>query len=101
MSTRKPTRYAPDNTCHPGETLREILDERRVVHRQFAAEIGITAGFLCDFLKCRRGAGTLMALRLEKALGISAEFWLTQQMHRDLAGARMLESAAKKKATSR
>jgi HTH-type transcriptional regulator/antitoxin HigA len=91
MTVRKANKYAPDNTSHPGETLREMLAEREIVQRQFAKQIGIAPSYLCDFLQCRRGAAPRLALRLEKALGVSAEFWLTMQMHHDLAGARAIE----------
>lgn len=97
MTTRKRNKYTPDNTTHPGETLSEMLRERGIVQRQFANKIGIAPSYLCDFLMCRRGAAPRLALRLEAALGVSAEFWLTMQMHHDLAGARAAKKAKAKR----
>lgn len=100
MTTRT-TRYAPDNTSHPGEMLREMLENRGVVQRQFAKQIGIAPSYLCDFLQCRRGAAPRLALRLEKALGVSAELWLTMQMHHDLATERERVRSEQAKARKR
>jgi addiction module HigA family antidote len=95
MSTRKRNKCSPDNSIHPGEMLREMLSDRGIVQRRFAKEIGIAPSYLCDFLKCRRGAAPRLALRLEAALDVSAEFWLTMQMHHDLATAREALNARK------
>jgi addiction module HigA family antidote len=88
VTIRKPNKYTPDNTSHPGETLREMLKERGVTQTAFASQLGIANSYLCDVLNCRRGVSTKTALRLEKALDVSAEFWLTLQMNHDLASAR-------------
>ena len=96
MSIRKPNKYAPDNSSHPGETLREMLEERGIVQRQFATKLGIAPSYLNDFLKCRRGIAVQLALRLEKALRVNAEFWLTMQMNHDLATARAAKRKARK-----
>jgi addiction module HigA family antidote len=92
VTIRQSNRYAPGSDCvHPGEYLRVTLQERAIIQRQFAKQLGIAPSYLCDFLMCRRGAATKLALRLEKALGVPAEFWLTLQMNHDLAVARATE----------
>ena len=96
MSIRKPNKYAPDTSSHPGETLREMLKEREMLQTQLALEMDVADSYLSDFINCKRAAGTKLALRLEKALGVAAEFWLTMQMHHDLATARAAERKARK-----
>lgn len=95
MAKRR-NRYEPDLTAHPGDTLREMLARREVTQNAFAAEIGVKDSYLSDVVNGRRGVGVAMALRLEKALEVSAEFWLMMQVHHDLAAAR-IERQSKRK----
>ncbi len=94
-------RYEPDLSSHPGDTLREMLLRREVKQNAFAAEIGVKDSYLSDVVNGRRGVGVAMALRLEKALEVKAEFWLTMQINHDLATARAIDTAAKKKGATK
>src|SRR5438445_289190 len=60
----------------PGETVRDEIRERGWSQRHFAEVNGRPAQFVSDLLKGKRELTPDTALRLEAALGPSAEFWL-------------------------
>jgi addiction module HigA family antidote len=74
------------NPAHPGEVLREYLGDLSVT--EAAGRLGITRVSLSRILNGRNGISADMALRLEAALGTSAEMWTTMQAQFDLWEAR-------------
>ena len=66
------------NPAHPGEVLREYLPEKMAV-AEAAKRLGVTRQTLSALLNGRAGVSAEMALRLEEALGTSAEMWLEMQ----------------------
>jgi antitoxin HigA-1 len=64
--------------AHPGEVLREYLPENLDV-TEAAKRLGVTRQSLSALLNGRAGASAEMALRLEAALGTSAEMWMEMQ----------------------
>ncbi len=77
-----------DIFLHPGEVLEEELEARELRKKDFASRIGIQAPHLSDLLKGKRHVSARIALKLEKELGIEADFWLRLQVAYDLAVAR-------------
>lgn len=75
------------NPAHPGEVLREYLPETLGVG-EVAARLGVTRQALSALLNGRAGVSAQMALRLEAALGTSAEMWVEMQAGYDLWQAR-------------
>ncbi|MSQ20033.1 MAG: addiction module antidote protein, HigA family [Betaproteobacteria bacterium] len=75
------------NPAHPGEVLREFLPEGLAV-TEAARRLGVTRQALSALLNGRAGVSAEMALRLEAALGTSAEMWLEMQVGHDLWRAR-------------
>ena len=76
------------NPPHPGETIRELCLEPVGLSVTAAAEgLGVSRKALSELLNGHAGISPEMAIRLAKAFGGSAESWLTQQMHYDLAQA--------------
>lgn len=73
--------------AHPGEVLRDFLPDTLSV-TDAAARLGVTRQALSGLLNGRAGASAAMALRLEAALGTSAEMWLAMQTNYDLWQAR-------------
>jgi addiction module HigA family antidote len=61
------------NPAHPGAVLREYLGEFSVTAA--AAKLGVTRASLSRILNGTNGISADMALRLEEALGTSAEMW--------------------------
>jgi addiction module HigA family antidote len=77
------------NPAHPGELLREYLPETLGVSES-AKRLGVTRQALSALLNGRAGVSAMMALRLEAALGTSAEMWMEMQAGYDLWLARQL-----------
>ena len=71
------------NPAHPGEVLREYLPESLGV-TESAKRRGVTRQALSAVLNGRAGVSAEMALRLEAALGTSAEMWVEMQAGYDL-----------------
>lgn len=82
------TDFKPDWRVHPGETLRETLDERGMSQTYLAWATGYSQKHINQVVQGHIGISTEMALRLEDVLGTSAEFWLRYQMTFDLHAAR-------------
>ncbi len=77
------------NPPHPGEFLTEVyLEPNGLSGRELASKLGVSASTLSRILRRSSGVSSEMALRLEKALGRSAESWLAMQGNHDLWQAR-------------
>jgi antitoxin HigA-1 len=85
------------NPCHPGELIRADLDELGLTIVEAAKALGISRQQLHSVIAGRAGVTPDMAIRLEKAIGSTADTWLRMQMNYDLAQARKRESAIKVK----
>lgn len=73
------------NPAHPGEILREFyLDPYGLSARDFAKRLGISHTTITRVISQQTAVSADMALRLEKAVGLSAETWLGMQKNRDL-----------------
>ncbi len=70
------------NPAHPGFVLREYLEGVSVT--EAAEALGVTRATLSRILNGNSGISADMALRLESALGTSAEMWLTMQAQYEL-----------------
>ncbi len=78
---------------HPGEFLLEEVEERGLKKTEFAKSIGLLPGNLSELFKGKRHINARIAVRLEKILDISAEYWIGLQTAYDLTIARELEHA--------
>ena len=77
------------NPPHPGGVvLRECIEPLGLTITNAAAALGVTRTTLSELVNGKRGISTEMAVRLSKVFGGSAESWLTQQAHYDLAQVR-------------
>ena len=75
---------------HPGEVLVEVLREHGVSDYRIAAILRVPYTRIYEIVRGRRGISADTALRLERALGLSAAFWMSLQVSCDLAQARAL-----------
>ncbi|MCC2030158.1 HigA family addiction module antidote protein [Microbacterium sp. YMB-B2] len=74
---------------HPGEIIADVyLAEWEMSARELAIELGVAPSTLNRILNRTARVTPEMALRLSKALGASAESWLTMQQAYDLWHAR-------------
>ncbi|HEX9510338.1 MAG TPA: HigA family addiction module antitoxin [Puia sp.] len=73
-----------DITLHPGEVLQDELEARDIKKSLFAEQLGMKAGHFSELLHGKRHVSAATALKLEKLLGISAEYWMRVQVYYDL-----------------
>jgi addiction module HigA family antidote len=81
---------AMKNPPHPGETIREEIIEALGLTVTSAADIlGVRRATLSDVTNGKASVSAEMALRLEKAFGVSMDLLLKLQAGYDAAQARM------------
>jgi addiction module HigA family antidote len=81
---------------HPGEMLfEEFLKPLGITQSAFAVRLGVSFPRLNEIVRGRRGVTPDTALRLERVLGMSADFWLGLQMDWDLWHAMRSKTAAR------
>jgi len=94
---RIPTHRAP---THPGEMLlEEFLKPMGISQRDLANTINVPYQRVNEIINGRRGISPGTALRLAKAFGVSADFWMNIQLRWDLYFAKQSESEAIDKIT--
>ena len=92
---RIPTHRAP---THPGEMLlEEFLKPMGMTQRDLAKSINVPYQRINEIINGRRGITPSTALRLSKAFGVSADFWMNIQLRWDLYFAKKSESDALRK----
>jgi len=69
---------------HPGEFLREILEERSLSQAQFARAIGVAPMRISHVIKGARPVSAELALLFGRALGQTPQYWLNLQSVYDL-----------------
>lgn len=74
---------------HPGEILYDELEAREIKQKDFAQQLDMRAPHLNELLHGKRNINAVLALKLEKLLGISASFWVRLQAEHDLDKARL------------
>jgi addiction module HigA family antidote len=73
------------NPPHPGRIVKDAIEELNLSIVGAAAGLGITRQQLHKVISGRSAVTPEMAVRLEKALGSTADTWLRMQMNYDLA----------------
>jgi antitoxin HigA-1 len=73
---------------HPGEYLKEMLEELEVSQSAFADAIGVSLMRISHVINGSRPVTAELALLIGKAFGQSPEYWLNLQTAFDLANAR-------------
>jgi addiction module HigA family antidote len=69
---------------HPGEFLKENLDELRISQAEFARTIGLSAMRISHVVKGKRPVTAEMALLFGKAFGQTPQYWINLQAIYDL-----------------
>jgi addiction module HigA family antidote len=82
MSKRK--KLAP---VHPGEILKDELQELRMSANALALALRIPANRVTEIINGRRSVSADTALRLARYFGTSAQIWMNLQSRFDLATA--------------
>lgn len=71
--------YQPDYAVHPGETLREKLEELGMTPKEFAVRTGKPVKTISEILNGKSSITFEMAVLFEKVLKIPAGFWIKKQ----------------------
>ena len=80
---RRLPRHRPPT--HPGEMiLEEFLVPLQMTQTELASRLGVSFPRLNEIIRGKRGVTPDTALRLERVLGMPAEFWLGLQQDWDL-----------------
>ena len=87
---------------HPGRILREeFMEPAGISQYRLAQATGLSQVQVGNIVRGRRGISAETALRLERALGMSAQTWMNLQALYDLEKATMEAGAQIKKTTER
>ena len=79
------------NPPHPGRLVKDNLDELGLSVAQAAEGLGVTRQQLYKVINGESAVSPEMAVRLEKAIGSTADAWLRMQAAYDLAEVRKRE----------
>jgi len=73
--------YTPTEVSAPGETLREILDDRSISQADLATRMGRPQKTISEIVNGKAAITTETALELELVLSVPATFWLAREAH--------------------
>jgi antitoxin HigA-1 len=82
MTAKNPVDGLP--AIHPGEFLREVLEDLAMTQSAFADAIGVSPMRVSHLLKGDRPVTAELALRLGRAFGQTPQYWLNLQSAYDL-----------------
>ena len=77
------TGYCLDLLIHPGETLKEVLEDNKMSQKELAIRTGFTEKHISTVIKGKKGISCKFAQSLEYVLGIDASFWCNLQSEYD------------------
>jgi HTH-type transcriptional regulator/antitoxin HigA len=89
MSAVKNKELTPGFATHPGEILLDELEARNISQADFAKQIGYQKSQLNEIINGKRGINADLALLLEGALKIDADYWMNAQKEYELDLAKM------------
>lgn len=70
---------------HPGEVLKDELEELGISQTAFASHIGVLPKTINEICRGKRGISAEMAWKLSRSLGASPNFWLNLQNNWELS----------------
>ncbi len=77
--TNQQTAFCPDWVSPPGETITDLLEEKDWTQLELAGRLGYTTKHLNQLIKGKAALTEDAALRLERVLGSTANFWLNRE----------------------
>ena len=72
-------------SIHPGEVLKDELEETGVSQSALAKHIGVLPKTINEICRGKRGISAEMALKLSKAFGGSPQFWMNLQVNWEIS----------------
>jgi HTH-type transcriptional regulator / antitoxin HigA len=85
--------YAPQEVSPPGDTLRDLLEERNLSQAELSRRMGRPPAAINEIVSGKKEITEETALELERVLQVPAQFWLARESRyrESLARARELE----------
>ncbi|MHB8762300.1 MAG: helix-turn-helix domain-containing protein [Coriobacteriia bacterium] len=71
--------WKPDVPLPPGETIREILEDRAISQADFATRLGKSEKYVSQLVNGKASLSYETAIELERVLGVPASFWNTAE----------------------
>lgn len=68
-----------DFIIHPGETLAEVLKDKKMSQKELAIRTRMTEKYISAVINGQKNISSSFANKLEYALGIEKEFWMNLQ----------------------
>ena len=65
-----------DMIIHPGETLKEVMEDRNISAENLAQSTGFAQDYINAVLNCKENISADFARKLEDTLNIDADFWM-------------------------
>lgn len=81
MGSRINNEYHPSEVSPPGETLKEVLEERQVSQAELATRMGRPKKTISEIINGKAAITPETALQLELVLGIPARFWTVREQN--------------------
>jgi len=91
----------PFEPTHPGELLKDEIENRGISQKQLAESMGVSYTVLNDIVRGKRPVSTKFALLCEQALGLPAYLLLRLQADFDMLAAKRDKSFSQKLASVR
>lgn len=83
-----------NRAVHPGDVLKDEIEELNLSVSELARQIGVPANRLSQIIRGRRAVTGDTALRLGHWFGMNPQFWMNLQTSHDLARARAAVGAS-------
>ena len=68
-----------DFIIHPGETIKEVLEEKQMNQEELAIRTGFSPKHVSEVVNGKKGISPSFAKSLEYVLGMPASFWINLQ----------------------
>jgi HTH-type transcriptional regulator/antitoxin HigA len=75
--------YQSDRVGPPGSTLQDALTARGMTEEELARRVGRSVGHVARLVAGIAVHSPMLAIRLERALGIPARLWMSRRAHYD------------------
>jgi len=95
LLARLMNQYRPDRVSVPGETLLEFLKAEDMSQTELAGMLYRSKTHINEIVKGKKAITAQIALELEHALGVPAEFWMARETAYRLALLRKKERGRK------
>lgn len=77
--TSPTTSYNPGFVTPPGDTLAELLEERKMTQSELAQRMGRPIKTINGIIRGKKAITAETAVQLERVLGAPASFWLSRE----------------------